>query len=91
MPALFKAFTTIGKQPEILYTDDEGALNTKWVAGEFERAGIQHIVTADSAHFVERFNRTFKNRIAERLKTEKGFRLTGKQAEPDKTISSGLT
>ena len=35
MPAIFKAFTIIGKQPEILYTDGEGALTNKWVAGEF--------------------------------------------------------
>ena len=53
MPAIFKAFTIIGKQPEILYTDDEGALTNKWVAGEFERASIQHIVTSSSAHFLE--------------------------------------
>ena len=42
MPAIFKAFTMIGKQPEILYTDDEGALTDKRVAAEFEGAGIQH-------------------------------------------------
>ena len=63
MAAIFKAFTLIGKQPEILYTDDDGALSNKWVAAEFERAGIQHI-TAGTAYFVERFNRTFKNRMA---------------------------
>ena len=86
MPALFKAFTTIGKQPEILYTDDEGALNIKWAAAEFERAGIQHIITADSAHFVERFNRTFKNLIAARLKAlQKNRKVVGKQPEIDKT------
>ncbi len=32
----------IRKQPEILHTDDEGALTDKRVAAEFERAGIQH-------------------------------------------------
>ena len=86
MPALFKAFQVIGKQPEILYTDDEGALNKKWVAAEFERAGIQHIITAGSAHFVERFNRTFKNLIPARMKALKVNRkITGKQPEIDKT------
>ena len=44
MKALFEAFKQMGKQPEILYMDDEGALQNKWVAAEFERAGIQHIV-----------------------------------------------
>ena len=37
--------------------------------------GIQHIITAGSAHFVERFNRTFKNMIAERMKELKKKRL----------------
>ena len=86
MAALFKAFKTIGKQPEILYTDDEGALQTSWVAKEFERAGIQHIITTNSAHFVERFNRTFKNLIASRMKTLQANRkVVGKQPEIDKT------
>ena len=84
MEALFQAFKQMGKQPEILYTDDEGALNNKWVAAEFERAGIQHIV-AGTAYFVERFNRTFKKRMAmlmEKLMERK--RLKGKQPEIEK-------
>ncbi len=34
MPEIFKAFKIIGEQPEILYTDDEGALTQKNVAPE---------------------------------------------------------
>ena len=86
MPAIFKAFTMIGKQPEILYTDDEGALTNKWVAGEFEKAGIQHIVTSGSAHFVERFNRTFKNMISQRMAVlKRGTRILSKQPPTDTT------
>ena len=62
MEAIFKAFEMMGRQPEILYTDNEGALTTSWVPAEFERAGIQH-TTAGTAYFVERFGRTFKNRM----------------------------
>ena len=40
MPAIFKAFTMISKQPEILDTDDEEALTQKNVAAKCERAGI---------------------------------------------------
>jgi len=83
MEAIFKGFEMMGRQPEILYTDNEGALNTAWVPGVFEDAGIQHIV-AGTAYFVERFNRTFKNRMADRLsklmKTKKVIK--GKQQEP---------
>ena len=84
MPALFKAFTIIGKQPEILYTDDEGALTNKWVAGEFEKAGIQHIVTSRSAHFVERFNRTFKNMTSQRVKQTTKRVPTNNQTSPNR-------
>ena len=66
MAAIFKGFTLMGKRPDILYTDEEGALSNVWVPAVFEEAGIQHI-TAGPAYFVERFNRTFKNRMANRL------------------------
>ena len=83
MEAIFKAFEMMGKQPEILYTDNEGALSTKWVPAEFNRAGIQHVV-AGTAYFVERFNRTFKNRMADRLtKLLKEKRIKGKQPEKE--------
>jgi hypothetical protein len=84
MAAIFKGFELMGKQPEILYTDDEGALSNAWVAEEFEKVGIQHI-TAGTAYFVERFNRTLKNRMADRLKyLLKNRRVKGKQPEEDK-------
>ncbi len=57
--ANFKGFALMGKQPEILYTDEEGALSSLWVPAEFERAEIQHI-TAGTAYFAERFNRILK-------------------------------
>ncbi len=84
MEAIFKAFEMMGKQPEILYTYNEGALTTYWVPGEFERAGIQHI-TAGTAYFVERFNRTFNNRMANRLaELLRDKRIIGKQPKKEK-------
>ena len=84
MAAIFTAFTLMGKQPEVLHTDEEGALSNAWVPEEFERAVIQHI-TAGTAYFVERFNRTFKNRMAKLMeKLLKNRRVTGKQPETDK-------
>ncbi len=61
----------IGKQRENLHTDDEGALTQKNVAAEFERAGIEHIVTSGSGYFVERSNRTFKSMVPQRMKVSK--------------------
>ena len=84
MAAFFKDFQIIGKQPEILYTDNEGALTKKWVAEEFERAGIQHIITTGPAHFVERFTRTFKNLIDAKMKMmSKGTKILTKQPPKD--------
>ena len=84
MEAIFEAFKLMGKKPEILYTDNEGALNTWWVPAEFEKAGIKHVV-AGTAYFVERFNRTFKNRMANRLKELlKDKRIIGKQPKKEK-------
>ena len=74
----------MGKRPDILYTDEEGALSNVWVPAVFEEAGIQHI-TAGPAYFVERFNRTFKNRMANRSDLLKSRRVKGKQPEEDKT------
>ena len=63
---------------------DEGALQNKWVADEFERAGIQHIV-GGTAYFVERFNRTFKKRMSMLMeKLLKKKRITGKKPETEK-------
>jgi hypothetical protein len=80
--AIFQAFEMMGRKPKILYTDNEGALNTAWVQAKFEEEGIKHVV-AGTAYFVERFNRTFKNRMADRLsklmKTRKP--IVGKQRE----------
>jgi len=82
MAAIFKGFKDIGKQPDILYTDEEGALMQKDVAPEFERMGVQHIVTAGSAHFVERFNRTFKWMINQQVKELKRRKRLVKKTTP---------
>ena len=58
MRAIFKGFRGIGKQPDVLFTDEEGALMQKDVEPEFEKMGVQRVITVGSAHFVERFNRT---------------------------------
>ena len=57
MAAIVKGFKDVGKQPEVLYTDEEGALMEKTVAPEFEKMGVQRVITTSSAHFVERFSR----------------------------------
>jgi hypothetical protein len=64
---ILEAFKQIGKQPEIVYTDMEGGLFEKDVVKLFEDASIQHIASPMGAHFVERFNRTFKSMMHKRI------------------------
>ena len=66
--AILQGFKDIGKQPDVLYTDEEGALMEKTVAPEFAKMGIQLAITSSSAHFVERLNRTFKYMINQQVK-----------------------
>ena len=84
---IFHAFGAMGRKPKILYTDNEGALNTDWVKAKFVEEGIKHVV-AGTAYFVERFNRTFKKRMANRLtkllETKKVIKGKQKEAEPIK-------
>jgi hypothetical protein len=80
--AIFKAFEMMGRKPKVLYTDNEGALTKAWVQAKFKEEGIQHVV-AGTAYFVERFNRTFKNRMADRLSNLMKIKkpIIGKQAQ----------
>ena len=48
-------------------SDKEGALQGDEANAAYDEAGIKHIITG-SGHFIERFNRTFKNMIADLLK-----------------------
>ena len=86
MAAILKGFRDIVKQPDVLHTDEEGALMEKTVAPEFAKMGIQHIITTSSAHFVERFSRTFKYMISQKVKDMKTRkRLTTKTTPIDTT------
>jgi hypothetical protein len=54
--------------PQIIYTDDEGALKTEAMQKySKDKKNITHIVTKTHAHFVERFIRTFKDALYKRI------------------------
>ena len=57
----------IGKKPEIIYTDNDGALTAKSFTKWFANKGITHTVTRTHAHFAERFIRTFKDALFKRV------------------------
>ena len=48
-------------KPESIYSDDEGAFNSKLLQDYFKEHNINHIVTRGHAPYAERGIRTIKN------------------------------
>jgi hypothetical protein len=57
----------MGKKPEIIYTDDEGALHKASIQDYFKEHKITHYITRNHAWFAERFIRTFKSMLYKRI------------------------
>jgi len=57
---ILECLNKMGNTPQIIYTDDEGALKTEAMQKYFKEKNINHVVTRSHAHFVERFIRTVK-------------------------------
>ena len=57
----------MGKKPEIIYTDDEGALHKPSIQTYFKEQNILHYITKNHAWFAERFIRTFKLMLYKRI------------------------
>ena len=65
--AVMECFKVLG-QPLSIYSDDEGALNSKKLQAFFKGEGITHIITKTHANVVERAIRTFKKMIGDRMR-----------------------
>ena len=61
----------MGGKPKTIYSDDEGAFNSKEIQKYFNDEGIRHLVTRSHAPVAERQIRTFKNMIYKRLEAPK--------------------
>ena len=66
LPALKDSFKIMGS-PISIYSDDDGAFKTV-VKEYFDAEGITHIITLTHANVVERFIRTIKNVIHDRVR-----------------------
>ena len=60
-------FDNMGKKPEVIYSDDEGALNSKEIQSYFNKHNIQHMVSRGHAPVAERGIRTIKEMIYKRI------------------------
>jgi hypothetical protein len=68
---VIEGINKMGKKPDIIYTDDEGALSTTAMKEYFEKQKIKHIITRSNAWFAERFIRTFKSALFKRVENSK--------------------
>ena len=69
LPALKESFKKMGF-PMSIYSDDDGAFQTV-VSKFFKDEGINHIITRTHANVAERFIRTLKNMIHDRVRFNK--------------------
>ena len=67
---MIEALNKMGGKPKILFTDDEGALNTKSIPEYLEKEGIQHHRTRAHANHSERAIRTFKDMLYKRVEAD---------------------
>ena len=65
--AVMECFKVLG-QPLSVYSDDEGALNSKKLQAFFKEEGITHVITKTHANQAERMIRTVKKMIGDRLR-----------------------
>ena len=61
----------MGKKPKIIFSDDEGALNSNVIQDYFKTENIKHITTRTHAHYAERAVRTIKDMIYKRYDDDK--------------------
>ena len=63
----WKGFQKMGSHPKLLYSDDEGTLQTAGRQENFKDQKIQNYRTRSCPDFVERFSRTFKDMLFKRV------------------------
>lgn len=67
---MIEAFNKMTGTPELLYTDDETALNTKAIQDYLKDQGIAHHRTRGHPNFSERAIRTYKDMLHKRVEAD---------------------
>ena len=65
-----EAFSTMGKSPDVLYTDDEGSFHSKQAEQFYKEKSIEHLITRGHAPYAERAIRTIKSMIYKRIEKQ---------------------
>ena len=67
---MIECLNKMGKKPEIIYTDDEGALNKEAIQKYSKDENIEHHRTRAHPNFSERAIRTFKDMLYKRVEAD---------------------
>ena len=67
---MIECLTKMGKKPEMIYTDDEGALNKEAIQNYLKDENIEHHGTRAHPNFSERAIRTFKDMLYKRVEAD---------------------
>ena len=67
---LIESLNKMGKKPEIIYTDDEGAMNKEAIQKHLKDENIEHHRTRAHPNFSERAIRTFKDMLYKRIEAD---------------------
>ena len=65
--ALIECLNKMGKNPEIIYTDDETSLSSKSIQDYLKEKHIKHLITRGHPWFAERAIRTLKGALYQRI------------------------
>jgi hypothetical protein len=68
LSGLMEGFSKMGDKPEIVYSDDDPSLSSKYTKQYFQENNIKFLVTRTHAAFAERQIRTVKDMLHKRLK-----------------------
>ena len=67
---MIECLNKMGKKPEIIYTDDEGAMNKEAIQKCLKDGNIEHHRTRAHPNFSERAIRTFKDLLYRRVEAD---------------------
>ena len=67
---MIECLNKMGKKPDIIYTDDEGALNKEAIQKYLKDENIEHHRTRAHPNFSERAIRTFKDMLYKRVEAD---------------------
>ena len=76
---MIECLNKMGKKPEIIYTDDEGALNKEAIQKYLKDENIEHHRTRAHPNFSERAIRTFKDMLYKRVEADEKKNKQNKQ------------